>query len=101
MLDMNGDGSVDSYEFCCAMALLAHGTLEEKAELVFGIYDTNKSGVLEKHELEVLMTNTTMALNAIDGKHVSPMPEADKVKFVATVKSKTDSVMKAMDRDGD
>jgi len=75
MLDMDGNGSIDSYEFMCAMALLAHGTLEEKAQLIFGLYDFNKSGTLSKDELLALMINTMMSLNAMDGKHKSPMSE--------------------------
>lgn len=101
MLDMDGNGKVDSYEFMCAMSLLAHGTLEEKAELVFGLYDFNKSGTLSKDELTALMTNTMMSLNAMDGKHVSPMSEDDKMKFRTAVATKTDTVMKAMDSNND
>jgi Ca2+-binding EF-hand superfamily protein len=33
--DLNQDGRIDSYEFVCAMTLLSHATLEEKAKLLF------------------------------------------------------------------
>jgi Ca2+-binding EF-hand superfamily protein len=39
MLDLDGNGEIESYEFLCAMAMLAHGSIDEKAELVFNMYD--------------------------------------------------------------
>jgi Ca2+-binding EF-hand superfamily protein len=37
------------------MAMLAHGTIDEKAELVFNLYDKDKSGLLEKNEMDLLL----------------------------------------------
>jgi Ca2+-binding EF-hand superfamily protein len=55
LLDLDGNGSIESYEFMCAMAMLAHGTIDEKAELVFNLYDKDKSGLLEKNEMDLLL----------------------------------------------
>ena len=92
MLDMDGSGSVDSYEFMCAMALLAHGTLEEKSDLIFGLYDFNKSGILEQDELKALMINCMTSLNSMEGK---PAPTLEQIE------AKTKTLMAAMDRNND
>lgn len=55
LLDLDGNGAIESYEFMCAMAMLAHGTIDEKAELVFNLYDKDKSGLLEKNEMDLLL----------------------------------------------
>ena len=43
MFDMDGNGSIDSYEFVCALSLMSHATLDEKAELIFNLYDFDRS----------------------------------------------------------
>jgi Ca2+-binding EF-hand superfamily protein len=43
MFDTDGNGSIDSYEFVCALSLLSHATLDEKAELIFNLYDFDRS----------------------------------------------------------
>jgi hypothetical protein len=43
MFDSDGNGSIDSYEFVCALSLMSHATLDEKAELIFNLYDFDKS----------------------------------------------------------
>ena len=43
MFDMDGNGSIDSYEFVCALSLMSQATLDEKAELIFNLYDFDRS----------------------------------------------------------
>jgi Ca2+-binding EF-hand superfamily protein len=43
MFDTDGNGSIDSYEFVCALSLMSHSTLDEKAELIFNLYDFDRS----------------------------------------------------------
>ena len=67
MFDTDGNGSIDSYEFVCAMSLLSHATLDEKAELIFNLYDFDRSMSISKDELTVLMTNVLTALKSMEG----------------------------------
>ena len=43
MFDLDESGTIDSYEFVCALSLLSHATLDEKAELIFNLYDFDQS----------------------------------------------------------
>jgi len=43
MFDTDGSDSIDLYEFTCALSLISHATLDEKAELIFNLYDADKS----------------------------------------------------------
>lgn len=62
----------------CTLSLLSHGTLDEKAELIFNLYDFDKSLSLSKDELTVLMTNTLTALNALQKKPPASIQEIQK-----------------------
>lgn len=55
MFDTDGNGSIDHYEFVCALSLMSHATLDEKAELIFNLYDFDRSQSISKEELTVLM----------------------------------------------
>ena len=65
MFDTDGNGTIDSYEFICALSLVSHATLDEKAELIFNLYDFDKSLSISKEELTVLMANSLSALYKI------------------------------------
>lgn len=62
---MDGNGKVDSYEFVCAMAMMSHATLEEKAELIFNLYDFDGNKYISRDELVILMTNVLAAMKAM------------------------------------
>lgn len=63
-------GYVDAYEFLITMCLLANGTLLEKAELVFQLYDFDKSGLLSEDEFFQLSVNCMTSLCAMEGKAI-------------------------------
>ena len=68
MFDMDGNGSIDSYEFVCALSLMSHANLDEKAELIFNLYDFDRSQSISKDELTVLMANVNASLSSMEGK---------------------------------
>lgn len=65
---MDGDDIIDQYEFITALAFLCHGSLGEKAELIFQLYDFDKSQYISKDELTILMTNSLTALRCLTGQ---------------------------------
>lgn len=67
MFDMDGNGTIDSYEFTCALSLMSHATLDEKAELIFNLYDFDRSQSISKDELTVLMANSMASLISMQG----------------------------------
>jgi Ca2+-binding EF-hand superfamily protein len=65
---MDGNGKIDSYELICALAMLSHSTLEEKAELIFNLYDFDGSKYISEDELVILLTNSLTAINNMQKK---------------------------------
>ncbi len=47
---------------------MARGSLNEKAELVFNLYDFDRSKTISRDELTVLMTNCFTALKYLEEK---------------------------------
>jgi len=78
MFDMDQNGSIDSYEFVCALSLMSHATLDEKAELIFNLYDFDRSQSISKDELTVLMANTMASLKSMEGK---PAPTINEIEL--------------------
>ena len=78
MFDMDQNGSIDSYEFVCALSLMSHATLDEKAELIFNLYDFDRSQSISKDELTVLMANTMASLKSMEGKPPPTMNEIER-----------------------
>ena len=72
--------------------MMSHATLNEKAELIFNLYDFDRSQCISKDELTVLMTNALAALKNMEGK---PAPT------VAEIEQKTKQFFKDADQDGD
>jgi len=64
--DQDGDEVIDQFEFITGLAFLSHGSLEEKAELVFNMYDFDKSQYISRDELTILMTNSLCALRSLE-----------------------------------
>lgn len=56
---------MDAYEFTCALALMSEGTLSERCQLIFDLYDFDQSGQISMDELSCLLTNGLTALNAM------------------------------------
>lgn len=52
----------------CAITMLSHSTLDEKAEILFDFYDFDKSKYITRDELVILVTNALTSLNAMAKK---------------------------------
>lgn len=74
----------------CALSLLSHASLDEKAELIFNLYDFDRSQCISKDELTVLMTNSLTALKCMEGK---PAPT------IKDIEQKTDKFFMDADED--
>eukprot|EP00026_Physarum_polycephalum_P018899 Phypoly_transcript_20677.p2 GENE.Phypoly_transcript_20677~~Phypoly_transcript_20677.p2 ORF type:complete len:168 (+),score=37.05 Phypoly_transcript_20677:65-568(+) len=59
--DKNGDGKIDSNEFLTALAVALNGTLPQKLEALFNVYDTNGNNILSPDELEALVNHVKSA----------------------------------------
>ena len=56
---------------------MAHATLDEKADLIFNLYDFDRSQSISKDELTVLMTNALTALKNMEGKPAPTISEIE------------------------
>lgn len=74
---MDQNGSIDSYEFVCALSILSNASLDEKAELIFNLYDFDRSQSISREELTVLMTNVLAALKGMEGKPAPLIKEVE------------------------
>ncbi len=75
--DTNGDEKVDSNEFLCAMAFLSNTNLDEKAELIFDLYDFDGSKYISRDELVILMTNALSSLNHMNKQKPPTLTEIE------------------------
>ena len=78
LFDTDNNGFIDSYEFVCGLSFMSHATLNEKAELIFNLYDFDRSQCISRDELTVLLSNSLSALNQMQGKPVSSIAEIEK-----------------------
>jgi Ca2+-binding EF-hand superfamily protein len=92
MFDMDGNGSIDSYEFVCALSLMSHANLDDKAELIFNLYDFDRSQSISKDELTVLMANVMASLKSMEGK---------KPPTIQEIEQKTDDLFAKADTNKD
>lgn len=92
MFDSDNNGSIDSYEFMAFLTLMTHGTLRERAETLFQLYDFDQSNSISKDELSVLMQNALTALKCMEGK---PGPTLEEIE------QKTSEFFRAADTNND
>jgi Ca2+-binding EF-hand superfamily protein len=57
--------------------MMSHATLNEKAELIFNLYDFDRSQCISKDELTVLMTNVLSSLKNMEGKSAPTIAEIE------------------------
>lgn len=53
--DTNGDGSVNFSEFTCALGIINNGSVDEKINWAFDLYDQDKNGVITMQELTTML----------------------------------------------
>lgn len=72
--DRDHDNAIDFEDFVCSMAVLAHGSKEDRYKLMFQMYDLTGSGHIAMYELEMMM-------NSIRDSHTPPPSAEEHVDF--------------------
>jgi len=83
---------VDSFEFICGLGLLSQSSLRDKAEIIFNLYDFDKTQVITRDEMVILLKTTLTSLNAMCKL---PPPTLQEVQL------KTDEILQKWDTNKD
>eukprot|EP00831_Metopus_contortus_P052040 TRINITY_DN4369_c0_g1_i3.p1 TRINITY_DN4369_c0_g1~~TRINITY_DN4369_c0_g1_i3.p1 ORF type:complete len:218 (-),score=52.77 TRINITY_DN4369_c0_g1_i3:136-789(-) len=90
--DITKTGKIDTYEFICGMILISQATLEEKAEMIFGLYDFDGNKFITKDELVIMLMSALAALRHMSEGTPPPTEDVESVAY---------SVMKSSDANND
>ena len=63
LIDKNGDGTIDFREFLVNVSIETRGTLDEKLEHVFNLYDLDKNGYVTKSEMIEFIKVRSVSVN--------------------------------------
>lgn len=67
MLDNDHDGRIDGLELLGGISLICVGSFDEKAKLIFEMYDFNLNGSLNRNELLMLLVSCICGINLLTG----------------------------------
>ncbi|KAL7029345.1 hypothetical protein ACKWTF_006199 [Chironomus riparius] len=90
-IDRDSNGSVSFEEFVINLSTLSRGSLDEKLEWTFQLYDVNGDGYISKEEMTEVMTSVYELMGKI----------SEGCKEESQIKAKVESMFKKMDLNAD
>ena len=96
VFDDDKSGTLDFREFLCCMSLLLRGTVNEKLEMCFNVFDKDNKGFLKNEEAAKMIESLIKSLSlTLDGEHEFSKEELQgfKEKFMEMIKGKENVVL--------
>ena len=89
--DTNGDGEVDFREFMVSLSITSRGTLRQKLEWAFKVYDIDGDGFITRNEI----------LEIFSAMHNLTGDNQNVTGSVLTLQDRVDELIKRLDKDDD
>ncbi|VDO04665.1 unnamed protein product [Rodentolepis nana] len=70
--DTNSDGAVNFAEFTCALGVINNGSVDDKINWAFDLYDQDKNGIITLDELTVMLEALYKLVGVIDTSQLPP-----------------------------
>ncbi|XP_048761906.2 neurocalcin-like [Ostrea edulis] len=88
--DINGDGHIDFREFVCGLNATLRGSVEQKLQWAFRVYDIHEDGYISKEEMKDIIS----AIHKVTG-------DKRKAGNERTLQQEIDDVFRRMDKNAD
>jgi len=72
VFDYNSSGDISFQEFVTGMAIVYHGTVEEKHQFIFDMYDLDGDGVVTRDELATMLSHVPTAFRLLESYILKP-----------------------------
>ena len=94
--DANKDGHIDFREFVCSLSITSRGSLEEKLQWAFKVYDIDEDGFITRKEmLEIVKAIYKMSRHNSLSHHLTVSEDA------STAEERVDDIIKELDKNMD
>jgi len=80
IVDEDGNDSLDFREVCCWLSILTRGSLTERLQLCFNLYDVDRSGLLESAEIMAMAKALSKTPDGSENERTSVMEFEKKIR---------------------